>query len=144
MMVSIVAIFILSIGMISCGTGHQGFPQADPNFIFVFTSLPIGTDQSYTDSVTKIIEGKVYKAIGWPNNLVKVSYYECDGGCDGPSGRRPEFYPNKSKVQVAFIEYGKRNGQSTAPYIKKIRDAVRGAVPGLKLQSPRNRVVRRN
>jgi len=134
MMGGIVALFFLSIGMIVVRHGPiKDFPQADPNFIFVFTSLPIGTDQAYTDSVTKIIETKVYKAIDWPNNLVKSVITNVTVGVTDPQDEDQSSYPNKSKVQVAFIEYGKRNGQSTAGYIQKIRDAVRGAVPGAEI-----------
>jgi multidrug efflux pump subunit AcrB len=42
-------------------------------------------------------------------------------------------YPNKSKVQVAFIEYGKRDGVSTKDYLGKIREAVKGCVPGAEI-----------
>ena len=51
--------------------GVSFFPAADPNFIYVYTSLPVGTDQAHTDSVTKIIEGRVYKAVNWPNPIIK-------------------------------------------------------------------------
>ncbi|MBK5278309.1 MAG: efflux RND transporter permease subunit, partial [Bacteroidia bacterium] len=32
------------------------FPQGDPNFIFAYVRLPIGTDQAVTDSITAIVE----------------------------------------------------------------------------------------
>jgi multidrug efflux pump len=110
------------------------FPQADPNFIFVYTSLPVGTDQAYTDSVTKIIEDKVYKAVEWPNNpLVKSIIANVTVGVTDPQDEDQGSYPNKSKVQVAFVEYGKRDGKSTRDYLDKIREAVKGVIPGAEI-----------
>ena len=72
MMFGTIGIFILSLVMLVMRNGGISFfPVADPNFVFVYTSLPVGTDQAYTDSITKIVEAKVYKAIDWPNPLVK-------------------------------------------------------------------------
>jgi multidrug efflux pump subunit AcrB len=99
----------------------------------VFTSLPVGTDQAYTDSVTKIIEEKVYKAIEWPNKLVKSVITNVTVGVTDPQDEDQGSYPNKSKVQVAFVEYGKRNGESTRKYLDNIREAVRGCIPGAEI-----------
>ena len=109
------------------------FPQADPNFVFVFTSLPVGTDQTYTDSVTKIIEAKVYTAIEWPNKLVKSVITNVTVGVTDPQDEDQGSYPNKSKIQVAFLEYGKRNGESTRIYLDKIREAVNGSIAGAEI-----------
>ena len=46
--------------------------------------------------------------------------------------RTRDSYPNKSKVTVAFVEYGKRNGKSTVTYLDKIRKAVKG-IPGAEI-----------
>src|SRR5690606_20264331 len=35
------------------------FPQSDPNFIFTYVRMPIGTDQRITDSVTHIVEKRI-------------------------------------------------------------------------------------
>ncbi|MBK5285386.1 MAG: efflux RND transporter permease subunit, partial [Bacteroidia bacterium] len=57
MMFWTIGIFIFSIVLIGIRNGGVSFfPTADPNFVFVYTSLPVGTDQAYTDSVTKIVE----------------------------------------------------------------------------------------
>jgi multidrug efflux pump len=134
MMGGIIALFIFSVFMLIVRHGPISyFPQADPNFIFVFTSLPVGTDQAYTDSVTKIIENKVYKAIEWPNPLVKSVIANVTVGVTDPQDEDQGSYPNKSKVQVAFIEYGKRDGRSTAVYLDKIREAVKGSIPGAEI-----------
>lgn len=134
MMGSILVLFILSLVSISMRNGGVSFfPTADPNFIFVYTSLPVGTDQAYTDSVTKIVEARVYKAIDWPNTLVKSVITNVTVGVTDPQDEDQSSYPNRSKVQVAFVEFGKRNGESTIQYLDKIREAVKGCVPGAEI-----------
>src|SRR6185369_2564918 len=121
----------IAIGMRNGGVSF--FPKADPNFVFVYTSLPVGTDQAYTDSVTQIIEKRVYKAINWPNPLVKSVIANVTVGVTDPQDEDQGAYPNKSKVQVAFVEFGKRNGKSTVEYLDKIREAVSGSIPGAEI-----------
>jgi multidrug efflux pump subunit AcrB len=127
MMLSVVGIFILSILLLVVRNGGISFfPQADPNFIYVYTSLPVGTDQSYTDSITRVVEERVYKAIDWPNPIVKSVIANVTVGVTDPQDEDQGSYPNKSKVSVAFVEYGKRNGKSSAIYLDKIRNAIKG------------------
>lgn len=134
MMGAIVIVFVISIVAITKRNGGISFfPTADPNFIFVYTSLPVGTDQAYTDSVTKIVEDRVYKAIRWPNKIVKSVITNVTVGVTDPQDEDQSSYPNKSKVQVAFVEFGKRNGESTIQYLDKIREAVKGCVPGAEI-----------
>ncbi len=133
MMFSTFLLFIGSLVLLGMRNGGISFfPQADPNFIYVYTSLPVGTDQAYTDSVTKIIEGRVYKAIDWPNPVVKSVIANVTVSVTDPQDEDQGDYPNKSKVSVAFVEYGKRNGVSTLQYLAKIREAVKG-IPGAEI-----------
>ena len=127
MMASVVVLFFGSIALLVVRNGGVSFfPVADPNFIYVYTSLPVGTDQSYTDSITKIVESKVYNAIEWPNKIVKSVIANVTVGVTDPQDEDQGSYPNKSKVSVAFVEFGKRDGESTAKYLDKIRNAVKG------------------
>jgi multidrug efflux pump subunit AcrB len=127
MMWSVVGLFALSITLLTIRNGGVSFfPMADPNFIYVYTNLPVGTDQKYTDSLTKEIEKRVYKAIEWPNPIVKSVIANVTVGVTDPQDEDQGSYPNKSKVSVAFVSYGKRNGESTAKYLDKIREAVKG------------------
>ena len=127
MMASVVVLFFGSIALLVVRNGGVSFfPVADPNFIYVYTSLPVGTDQSYTDSITKIVESRVYNAIEWPNKLVKSVIANVTVGVTDPQDEDQGSYPNKSKVSVAFVEFGKRDGESTAKYLDKIRNAVKG------------------
>jgi multidrug efflux pump subunit AcrB len=43
------------------------FPNADPNYIYVYLKEPVGTAVEYTDSVTRVLEKRVYKVLGMEN-----------------------------------------------------------------------------
>jgi multidrug efflux pump subunit AcrB len=43
------------------------FPSGEPNFVYVYSKLPMGTDANVTDSITQNIEKRVYKVIGEHN-----------------------------------------------------------------------------
>jgi multidrug efflux pump subunit AcrB len=107
------------------------FPQADPNFVYVYATLPVGTKPAATDSVAKIIEGRVYGVLGDNNPLVKSVITNVAVGANEAQDDRAS-YPNKAKVGVAFVKFAERNGQSTAIYLEKIREAVRG-IPGVEI-----------
>ena len=47
------------------------FPAGDPNFIYAYIRMPIGTDQVVTDSITKIVEKRVANVVGKDNKIVK-------------------------------------------------------------------------
>ncbi len=110
------------------------FPQADPNFIYTYISLPVGTDQAYTDSITKIVENRVYKVVGEDNPMVESIIANVAVGAGDPQQFEQNFNanPNLGKVTVAFVEFGKRHGKSTMDYMDKIRDAVKG-IPGAEI-----------
>jgi multidrug efflux pump subunit AcrB len=128
-----IGLFILSIVALGIRNGGVSFfPVADPNFIYVYTSLPVGTDQSYTDSITQIVEERVYKSINWPNPIVKSVISNVTVAVSDPADEDQGNYPNKSKISIAFVEFGARNGESTRMYLDKVREAVKG-IPGAEI-----------
>jgi multidrug efflux pump len=133
MMGSTIIILIISFAAITMRNGGvEFFPSADPNFLFVYTSLPVGTDQAYTDSITKIVEERVYKAIDYPNPIITSVIANVGVAVTDPQDEDQGYYANKSKVSIAFIEYGQRHGKSTKIYLDKIRKAVKG-IPGAEI-----------
>ncbi|MEO8150981.1 MAG: efflux RND transporter permease subunit [Bacteroidia bacterium] len=133
MLISTVALFGLSIGLLILRQPQViFFPQADPNFVYVYISLPVGTDVAYTDSITRIAEGRVYKVIGDSNKIVSsvISSVAVNAG-DPVEGDRGT-YSQKSRIMVAFVEYALRHGERTAPYIDKIRAVLKG-IPGAEI-----------
>lgn len=112
--------------------GTRFFPQAEPNFIYVYLTLPVGTDQAYTDSVTMILEKRVTEVVGEDNPIVSSIISNVAVGVTDPAENDRATYPNRSKVTVAFVEFGKRNGVSTRDYLEKIRSNMKG-IPGAEI-----------
>jgi multidrug efflux pump subunit AcrB len=106
--------------------GVEFFPSSDPNFVYAYIEMPIGTDQLVTDSITQIVEKKVMGALGSNNPLVESVIANVGKNAGDPS--QPDFSstPHKGRVSVAFVEFAKRNGKSTREYLDKIRDVVKG------------------
>src|ERR1700712_5712925 len=109
------------------------FPKGDPNFIYVYLQLPVGTNVDYTDSVTQQLEKRVSKELdmenGKKNILVESVISNVAIGAGNPQSGDRSTRPELGRVQVSFVEYEKRHGRSTAPYIDSIRSALKG-IPG--------------
>ncbi|MEO5905795.1 MAG: efflux RND transporter permease subunit, partial [Saprospiraceae bacterium] len=81
------------------------FPKADPNFIFVYLTLPVGTDVNITDSLTSVLENKVIETLGTDNPIVEsVISNVALGAAEDPTDRSST--SNKGKIGIAFVEYG--------------------------------------
>jgi multidrug efflux pump subunit AcrB len=61
------------------------FPKADPNFIYVYMTLPVGTDVAVTDSLTRATGEKVVSVIGENNPIVESVISNRGAGCIGRS-----------------------------------------------------------
>jgi multidrug efflux pump subunit AcrB len=109
------------------------FPQADPNFAFVYITLPKGTDQAYTNEVTKILEKRVAQAVEPDKDVVTSIISNVTVSVTDPQDEDQGNYPNKAKIAVAFIKHGLRNGKNTRDIMLKIRKAVTGVIPGVKI-----------
>lgn len=111
------------------------FPSADPNFVYVYLNMPIGTDQKHTDEVLHELEKKVYKVLdmdperGKKNPIVRSVISNVTVGAVDPTTNEIGDFPNKGKITVAFVEFADRHGVSSAKYLDQIRAAVR-AYPG--------------
>ncbi len=98
------------------------FPDNDPNNIYVYVKMPSGTHQNVTDSVTKIAEERVYKAIGQNNPDVEsiISNVTIGAEEEGFASTGTPF--NKGKVSINFVEHKHRTtGVSTTEYMEIIR-----------------------
>jgi multidrug efflux pump subunit AcrB len=108
------------------------FPKGEPNFVYTYIALPIGTDQTYTDSITQIIENRIFDVVGDSNPIVESVISNVAVGASNPQSFDFSTAPHLGKVTVAFVPFGKRNGESTVVYLDKIRDAVKG-IPGAEI-----------
>ena len=109
------------------------FPGGDPNQIFVYLKLPVGTDVDYTDSVTHVLEGRVNKVLGMENGrtnpiVESVITNIAIGAADPTSGDRST-RSERGRIQISFVEFEKREGKATGPYLDSIRRVVQG-IPG--------------
>jgi len=128
-MIGMVGLFILSF-VVTANRSPKVvfFPVADPNFIFVYLTLPVGTDVNVTDSLTQILEKRVTEIVGKDNPLVESIISNVALGASEDQFDRSAI-SNKGKVGIAFVEFSKRNGTSTALYKDKIRQGVKGLIP---------------
>lgn len=103
------------------------FPSGDPNFAYAYIRMPIGTDQRVTDSITSVVESRVMDVLGKDNPVVEsVISNVAIGASEDQFERGTQAQPHLGKVQVAFVKFAERNGQSTKPYLDKMREAVKG------------------
>ncbi|WP_316810763.1 efflux RND transporter permease subunit [Pedobacter heparinus] len=108
------------------------FPSADPNFVYVYIELPVGTDQAFTNKVVEDVEKRVTKVVGRNNDDVSSIISNVTVGVTDPQGEDMGEYTNKGKVTVAFVPFGQRTGERTATYLDKVREAVKG-IPGAQI-----------
>ncbi|HEV3223655.1 MAG TPA: efflux RND transporter permease subunit [Puia sp.] len=112
------------------------FPKGDPNFIYVYLKLPVGTNVDYTDSVTHQLENRVNKVLGIAdgklNPLVESVISNVAIGAGNPQSGDRSTRPELGRVQVSFVEFEKRHGRATTPILDSIRAALKG-IPGAEI-----------
>lgn len=103
------------------------FPQGDPNFIFAYVRMPIGTDQRVTDSITNVVENRIFALTKDDTVLVEsIISNVAIGASENPMEGGTQASPHLGKVTVAFVDFAQRDGRSTKEYLGKIREAVKG------------------
>ncbi|MCA6449219.1 MAG: efflux RND transporter permease subunit [Chitinophagaceae bacterium] len=114
------------------------FPSGDPNFVYVYLKMPIGTKTSATDSVTRILEQRVQKVLGkeLPGNeggIVESVITNVAVSANNPRDNNRSTQSNLGRIQISFVEYEKRDGKSTAPLMAAIREQMTG-IPGATIE----------
>jgi multidrug efflux pump subunit AcrB len=97
------------------------FPQGDPNFVYVYVKLPVGTDPAKTNMVMLQVEQKVNSVIGDSNKIVKSIITNVTKGTTDPQDQDQSDYPNRGKVAIAFVDFKDREGQSTSKYLEELQ-----------------------
>lgn len=117
------------------------FPGGDPNQIYVYLKLPVGTDVDYTDSITRTLETKVYNVLHMPldskgnrkeNPIVESVISNVAIGASDPNSGDRSTRPELGRIQVSFVEFEKRHGVHTLPILDSIRQAIKG-IPGAEI-----------
>ena len=139
MFASLFLIFILSVVFLMMrGNKTTFFPSGDPNFIYVYLKLPVGTDVKYTDSVTRMLEKRVYKVLekekpGTEGSIVESIITNVAVSANNPRDNNRSVQPHLGRIQVSFVEFEKRHGVKTKPYMDQIREALTG-IPGASIE----------
>jgi multidrug efflux pump subunit AcrB len=143
MFVSLFIIFIVSLGflMMSIQSGRTKstfFPSGDPNFIYVYLKMPVGTDVKHTDSVTRMLEKRVYKVLdtlkpGTEGSVVESIITNVAVSANNPRDNNRSVQSHLGRVQVSFVEFEKRNGIKTKPFLERIREELKG-IPGANIE----------
>jgi multidrug efflux pump len=125
--VGVIFLFIFSIWF----TGYRKppvafFPKGDPNFVYTYIRLPIGTDQRITDSITHLVENKVTNIVHPPNPIVESIISNVAIGANENQFEGNNAQPHLGKVTVAFVEFSQRHGKSSRVILDNIRASIKG------------------
>ncbi|MFL5753691.1 MAG: efflux RND transporter permease subunit [Bacteroidia bacterium] len=110
------------------------FPQGDPNNIFVYVKLPVGTDPVYTNSIMRKVEQKVDSILGKDNPIVESIITNVTIGVTDPQDQDQNQYPNRGKIAINFVRFGLRNGESTSKYITQFQN-MKWNIPGAEISA---------
>ena len=112
------------------------FPSGDPNQVYVYLKLPVGTDVEYTDSVTRVLEQRTYHVLGMDggkqNPVVESVITNVAVGASDPMSGDRSTRPERGRIQINFVEFEKREGISTTPYLDSLRNVMKG-IPGAEI-----------
>lgn len=133
--ISLFGLFAVAlVGLMLRGNKQTFFPSGDPNIVFVYLKLPVGTDVKYTDSITHVLEKRVEKILekekpGAPGSIVESIISNVAVSANNPRDNNRSIQSNLGRIQISFVEFEKRHGKRTKPYMDEIRTAVQG-IPG--------------
>ena len=139
---SVVGLFLLfpisALLLMARGNKATFFPSGDPKFIYVYLKLPPGTAVKTTDSITHILEQRVFKVLGnekpgAPGSIVESVIANVANSANNPRSNNRSVQPNLGRIQVSFVEFEKRDGKKSRPYLDEIR-ANMGGIPGASIE----------
>jgi multidrug efflux pump subunit AcrB len=114
MLIGVLLMFVFSVGLIIVRTPPiVFFPNGEPNFVYVYLQLPVGTNQAFTDSITQIVEQKVTKVVDNNPMVESITSNVAIGASDPAEGDR-SIASNKSRISVVFKKFADRGGSSSA------------------------------
>ncbi|MCW5904968.1 MAG: efflux RND transporter permease subunit [Chitinophagaceae bacterium] len=137
-LVSLFVLFPISLILLMArGNKSTFFPSGDPNFIYVYLKMPVGTKTATTDSVTTILENRVHtileKELPNKGGIVESIITNVAVSANNPRDNNRSTQSNLGRIQVSFVEFEKREGKSTKPFLEEIRKQMIG-IPGATIQ----------
>ncbi|WP_435357668.1 efflux RND transporter permease subunit [Emticicia sp. SJ17W-69] len=114
------------------------FPSGDPDFIYVYNVMPVGTDARLTDSVTKVLEKKVFAVIKRNKAEKAINSVISNVGKNAGDPFNPDrsATPQKSKITVAFVKAEERGDISSVKLLEEVRKELQG-IPGSEISVQR-------
>ncbi len=112
------------------------FPSGDPDYIYIYAKMPVGTDSKITDSVTKVIEKRVFSFIKMEKAGKIINSVISNVGKNAGDPMNPDraATPQKSKVTIAFEKKQLRGDISTGDLLKKIQQYFfKNPIPSVEL-----------
>ncbi|MCA6491273.1 MAG: efflux RND transporter permease subunit [Bacteroidota bacterium] len=132
----ILSVVLIIISVSAGRTGVVFFPKADPNQIYIYLKLPVGMDVKYTDSVTQELEKRVAKVLGTDkgktNPIVESVISNVAVGAGDPVLGDRSVRSELGRIQISFVDFEKRHGVATQPYLDSIRKVMNG-IPGAEI-----------
>jgi multidrug efflux pump subunit AcrB len=132
---SLFGLFVVSLLLLMVrGNKSTFFPSGDPNFVYVYVKMPVGTDVKRTDSVTHVLEKRVQKILEnelptKAGGIVESIITNIAVSANSPEDNNRSVQPNLGRIQVSFVEFEKRHGKVTKPFMEEIRRQMTG-IPG--------------
>ncbi|WP_341228067.1 efflux RND transporter permease subunit [uncultured Arcticibacterium sp.] len=114
------------------------FPSGEPDYIYIYNVMPIGTDARKTDDITKQIESKVFAVLNENNAMPAVNSVISNVGKNAGDPMNPDRSdtPHKSKVTIAFVGKEHRGNISSQFLLSEVRDALQD-IPGTEISVER-------
>lgn len=106
------------------------FPQGDPNFVYVYVKLPVGTDPATTNNVMLQVENKINEVLGDSNKIVSSIITNVTKQTTDPQDQDQSDYPNRGKVAISFVTFETREGKSTTEYLLALQN-LNWNIPGV-------------
>jgi multidrug efflux pump len=139
MFVSLFGLFAVALILLMLrGNKTTFFPSGDPNFVYVYLKLPVGTDVKYTDSVIHLLEHRVEKVLAKemptvPGGIVESIITNVAVSANNPRDNNRSVQSHLARIQVSFVEFEKRHGKKTKPFMDEIREQMKG-IPGTSIE----------
>lgn len=106
------------------------FPQGDPNFVYVYVKLPVGTDPATTNKVMLQVESRINDVLGDSNKIVSSIITNVTKQTTDPQDQDQSDYPNRGKVAISFVTFEAREGKSTTEYLLALQN-LKWNIPGV-------------
>jgi multidrug efflux pump subunit AcrB len=87
--------------------------------------MPIGTRVEVTDSITRVAEERVFKVLGDNNPIVESVIANVALGASSDMFSSGTINSNLGRITINFVEFAKRHGERTNPYMDRIRGQLK-------------------